>query len=118
MRAPPVMCIVLTCELLWVPLDATLPTACALEMVHAASLIHEDLLCMDAVSLCWGCPTDHAHAVFRDDMAELTGDALLPRASASHIFSRTLSEVVPEERLLLVVEEIAQVVGSTGMAAG
>ncbi|MQM22850.1 hypothetical protein Taro_055908 [Colocasia esculenta] len=114
-RAPPVMCIAVACELLGVPRDAALPTACALEMVHAASLIHDDLPCMDAASLRRGRPTDHA--VFGVDMAVLAGDALFPQGFR-HIVSRTRPEVVPEERLLRVVEEIARAVGSTGMAAG
>ncbi|KAA8546143.1 hypothetical protein F0562_020963 [Nyssa sinensis] len=45
-RAPPVMCVA-ACELFGGNRLAAFPTACALEMVHAASLIHDDLPCMD-----------------------------------------------------------------------
>uniref|UniRef100_A0A1D1YF90 Heterodimeric geranylgeranyl pyrophosphate synthase small subunit, chloroplastic n=1 Tax=Anthurium amnicola TaxID=1678845 RepID=A0A1D1YF90_9ARAE len=114
-RAPPVMCLAVACELLGAPRAAALPTACALEMVHTASLVHDDLPCMDAAQLRRGRPT--SHTVFGVDMAVLAGDALFP-LGFRHIVSHTPPELVPEERVLRVVEEIARAVGSGGMAAG
>eukprot|EP00262_Sarcandra_glabra_P007366 TRINITY_DN2010_c0_g1_i1.p1 TRINITY_DN2010_c0_g1~~TRINITY_DN2010_c0_g1_i1.p1 ORF type:complete len:346 (-),score=44.60 TRINITY_DN2010_c0_g1_i1:170-1207(-) len=113
-RAPPVMCVA-ACELFGAPRLAAFPTACALEMVHAASLIHDDLPCMDDDPSRRGRPSNHA--VFGVDMAILAGDALFP-LGFHHIVSETPSEIVPEGRILRVVAEIARAVGSTGMAAG
>ena len=57
------------------------------------------------------------HVVFGEDMAILAGDALFP-LGFSHIVSHTPCDLVPETRVLKVIAEIAQTVGSTGMAAG
>ncbi|KAK3001798.1 hypothetical protein RJ639_022013 [Escallonia herrerae] len=113
-RAPPVMCVA-ACELFGGNRLAAFPTACALEMVHAASLIHDDLPCMDDDPSRRGRPSNHT--VFGVDMAILAGDALFP-LGFRHIVSHTPSNLVPEPRLLRVVTEIARAVGSTGMAAG
>nr|ARU08106.1 GGPPS4 [Gardenia jasminoides] len=113
-RAPPVMCIA-SCELFGGNRLAAFPTACALEMVHAASLIHDDLPCMDDDPSRRGQPSNHT--VFGVDMAILAGDALFP-LGFRHIVSHTPTDLVPETRLLRVIAEIARSVGSTGMAAG
>ncbi|XP_076917669.1 heterodimeric geranylgeranyl pyrophosphate synthase small subunit, chloroplastic-like [Bidens hawaiensis] len=113
-RAPPVMCVA-ACELLGGNRLAAFPTACALEMVHAASLIHDDLPCMDDDPSRRGQPSNHT--VFGMDMAILAGDALFP-LGFRHIVSHTPTNLVPETQLLLVINEIARAVGSTGMAAG
>src|SRR5690606_5124340 len=52
-----------------------LPVACALEMIHTYSLIHDDLPCMDDDDLRRGKPTNHK--VFGEDVAVLAGDGLL-----------------------------------------
>ncbi|KAI6677531.1 hypothetical protein NL676_038327 [Syzygium grande] len=113
-RAPPVMCVT-ACELFGGDRLAAFPTACALEMVHAASLIHDDLPCMDDDPSRRGQPSNHT--VYGVDMAILAGDALFP-LGFRHIVSQTPSDLVPESRLLRVIAEIARSVGSTGMAAG
>ncbi|CAH9116177.1 unnamed protein product [Cuscuta epithymum] len=113
-RAPPIMC-VSACELFGGNRLAAFPTACALEMVHAASLIHDDLPCMDDDPLRRGQPANHTK--FGVDMAILAGDALFP-LGFRHIVSNTPTDLVPENQLLKVVAEIARAVGSTGMAAG
>ncbi|KAK9070859.1 hypothetical protein SSX86_009427 [Deinandra increscens subsp. villosa] len=113
-RAPPVMCVA-ACELLGGNRLAAFPTACALEMVHAASLIHDDLPCMDDDPSRRGLPSNHT--VFGMDMAILAGDALFP-LGFRHIVSHTPTNLVPETQLLRVINEIARAVGSTGMAAG
>ncbi|OVA08880.1 Polyprenyl synthetase [Macleaya cordata] len=113
-RAPPVMCIA-SAELFGIPRRAAFPTACALEMVHAASLIHDDLPCMDDDISRRGRPTNHA--IFGEDMAILAGDALFP-LGFQHIVTNTPSDLVPESRILRVIAEFARAVGSTGMAAG
>nr|AIZ00598.1 geranylgeranyl pyrophosphate synthase [Panax notoginseng] len=113
-RAPPVMCVA-ACELFGANRQAAFPTACALEMVHAASLIHDDLPCMDDDPSRRGRPSNHT--IYGIDMAILAGDALFP-LGFRHIVSNTPSDLVPESRLLHVIAEIARAVGSTGMAAG
>ncbi|KAL0454048.1 UNVERIFIED_CONTAM: Heterodimeric geranylgeranyl pyrophosphate synthase small subunit, chloroplastic [Sesamum latifolium] len=113
-RAPPVMCVA-ACELFGGNRLAAFPTACALEMVHAASLIHDDLPCMDDDPSRRGQPSNHT--IFGVDMAILAGDALFP-LGFRHIVSHTPTDLVPEARLLRVIAEIARAVGSTGMAAG
>lgn len=113
-RAPPVMC-VSVCELFGGNRLAAFPTACALEMIHAASLIHDDLPCMDDDPSRRGQPSNHK--IYGIDMAILAGDALFP-LGYRHIVSHTPSDLVPESRILRVVAEIARAVGSTGMAAG
>lgn len=57
------------------------------------------------------------HTIYGVDMAILAGDALFP-LGFRHIVSNTPTSLVPEPRLLRVITEIAQAVGSTGMAAG
>lgn len=113
-RSPPVMCVA-ACELLGGNRLAAFPTACALEMVHAASLIHDDLPCMDDDPSRRGQPSNHT--VYGVDMAILAGDALFP-LGFRHIVSHTPVALVPETSLLRVIAEIARAVGSTGMAAG
>lgn len=113
-RAPPVMCVA-ACELFGGNRLAAFPTACALEMVHAASLIHDDLPYMDDDPSRRGQPSNHT--VFGVDMAILAGDALFP-LGFRHIVSATPLNLVPEPQLLRVITEIARAVGSTGMAAG
>nr|AEZ55680.1 geranyl diphosphate synthase small subunit type II.2 [Salvia miltiorrhiza] len=113
-RAPPVMCVA-ACEIFGGNRLAAFPTACALEMVHSASLIHDDLPCMDDDPSRRGQPSNHT--VFGVDMAILAGDALFP-LGFRHIVSHTPTDLVPHTRLLRVIAEIARAVGSTGMAAG
>lgn len=57
--------------------EAALPFACAMECVHASSLIHDDMPCMDNDELRRGRPTNHI--VFGEDIALLAGDALITR---------------------------------------
>ena len=59
-------------------IDAALPAACAVEMIHAYSLVHDDLPAMDDDDLRRGRPT--CHKVFGEAIAILVGDALLARA--------------------------------------
>lgn len=63
------------CEMLGGKIEDVMPFACALEMIHTYSLIHDDLPCMDDDDLRRGKPT--SHKVFGEGMAVLAGDALL-----------------------------------------
>ena len=89
-----------------------LPAACAVEMVHAYSLIHDDLPCMDDDDLRRGKPT--SHIVFGEGMAVLAGDALLTEAFA------VLSKAKPRSRYTAadLVAELARAAGSRGLIAG
>ncbi len=68
------------CRLLDGKLEAALPFACAIEMIHTYSLIHDDLPCMDNDDLRRGKPTNHK--VFGEAYATLAGDGLLTDAFA------------------------------------
>ncbi len=93
-------------------LTNTLPAACAVELLHTYSLIHDDLPCMDDDDLRRGRPT--AHKVFGEGIAVLSGDALLTQA-----FS-LLTNIQPPQRypLALFVEETAAAAGSRQLIAG
>eukprot|EP00252_Welwitschia_mirabilis_P016867 TRINITY_DN3752_c0_g1_i1.p1 TRINITY_DN3752_c0_g1~~TRINITY_DN3752_c0_g1_i1.p1 ORF type:complete len:363 (+),score=34.68 TRINITY_DN3752_c0_g1_i1:162-1250(+) len=112
-RAPPIMCVA-ACEAVGGSKSDALPTACAMEMIHAASLIHDDLPCMDNDLFRRGLPTNHS--IYGDAMAVLAGDALFPLAF-EFLVSNSASKV-PSERLLKVIAHIAWTVGSEGMVAG
>lgn len=89
-----------------------LPAAVAVEMIHAYSLIHDDLPCMDDDSLRRGKPT--SHVVFGEGMAVLAGDALLTEAFA------VLSTCKPRARYSAadLIGELARAAGSRGLIAG
>ena len=91
---------------------AALPAACALEMIHAYSLIHDDLPCMDDDALRRGKPT--SHVVFGEGIAVLAGDALLTEAFA------VLAKAKPRPRhnAADLVAELARAAGSRGLIAG
>ena len=86
--------------------DAVLPAACALEMVHTFSLIHDDLPCMDDDDFRRGRPTNHK--VFGEAMAVLAGDAMLVQAFG----------LVAGTGNADCVKSLADALGSTGMLGG
>ena len=89
-----------------------LHSACALEMIHTYSLIHDDLPAMDDDDYRRGMPTNHK--VFGEGMAILAGDGLLTLA-----FETLLSQPdVPAETLNRVTREIALAAGPSGMVGG
>jgi geranylgeranyl diphosphate synthase type II len=90
-----------------------LPVACAVELIHTYSLIHDDLPAMDNSPTRRGRPT--CHVVFGDAIAVLAGDALHALA-----FSLLLhpSDGVSPGRTLAVCQEIAQAIGTAGMVGG
>lgn len=93
--------------------EQALPFACALEMIHTYSLIHDDLPCMDDDDLRRGKPT--SHKVFGEGMAVLAGDALL--TYAFEIASCDNNGLEP--RLVLkAVTVLAQEAGYCGMIGG
>ena len=89
-----------------------IPAACALELVHTYSLIHDDLPCMDDDDLRRGKPTNHK--VYGETMAVLAGDAL-QAAAYQLILSNTK---MPESRRLRCALLLAEASGVDGMVAG
>ena len=93
------------------PEDA-LNFACALEMIHTYSLIHDDLPCMDDDDLRRGRPS--CHVAFGESTALLAGDALLTDA-----FTVALStENLPAERIVRAAKVLSECAGSAGMIGG
>lgn len=90
-----------------------LPFACALEMIHTYSLIHDDLPAMDDDDLRRGKPT--CHKVFGEAQAILAGDALLTYAFNAMLKVRPYAET---EKLLDAIDEVAWSAGIKGMVLG
>ncbi len=92
-------------------IEKALPVACAIEMLHTYSLIHDDLPCMDNDELRRGKPTNHV--VYGECTATLAGDALQAEA-----FGTIARSELPAENKIACVEILADAVGSDGMCAG
>ena len=88
-----------------------LDVACAIEMLHAYSLIHDDLPCMDNDDLRRGKPTNHI--VFGECVATLAGDVLQAEA-----FGTILRSALPDEARLRCATQLANAVGFDGMCGG
>lgn len=93
--------------------DKVMPIACALEMIHTYSLIHDDLPAMDDDDLRRGNPTNHK--VFGEAIAILAGDSLLTEAIACMAKSRSNGNA---PALLDVILRITEAIGSQGMVGG
>jgi len=111
-RLRPVL-LLAACETLGGSLDDALPFACALEMIHTYSLIHDDLPAMDNDDLRRGRPTNHK--VYGEGMAILAGDGLL--SAAMELMLRTAVRM-GDLRGVRAAEAIARRAGVTGMVAG
>ena len=98
-----------------------LPSACAVEMIHCYSLVHDDLPAMDNDTLRRGKPT--THVVYGDGMAVLAGDGLLTEAfgliaaSPSPVSPAGAPEA-PADRRLRVMSVLATAAGAIGMVGG
>ena len=88
--------------------------ACAVEMIHAYSLVHDDLPAMDDDDLRRGQPT--CHKAFDEATAILTGDAL--QTLAFQVITRDQAMAVGAEQRVRMLEHLAQASGSRGMAGG
>jgi geranylgeranyl diphosphate synthase type II len=95
--------------------QAALPVACAIEMIHTYSLIHDDLPAMDNDDYRRGKLTNHM--VYGEAMAILAGDALLTHAfyTASQAFR---VQGAPVEQVLSIMEELSVLAGARGMVGG
>jgi geranylgeranyl diphosphate synthase type II len=101
-----------TVEAYQIPLEKALAPACALEMIHTYSLIHDDLPCMDDDDLRRGKPT--LHKVYPEGHAVLTGDFLL--TYAFQILSEA-PHLTPEQRLQLI-QSLSKSSGADGLIGG
>nr|ALJ30146.1 geranylgeranyl pyrophosphate synthase [Taraxacum kok-saghyz] len=111
-RVRPILCIA-ACELVGGDESTAMPAACAVEMIHTMSLIHDDLPCMDNDDFRRGKPTNHK--VYGEDVAVLAGDSLLAFAF-QHIASATVG--ASPARVLAAVGELAKSIGTEGLVAG
>lgn len=103
-------------ELLDVPRETVLPFACALEMIHTYSLIHDDLPAMDNDDLRRGRPT--CHKQFNEALAILAGDALLNKAF--EVMAQACDNTCDGQKAAAVkmMLQVASCSGSEGMIGG
>lgn len=111
-RLRPVMCLE-ACRMFGGNYEDAIPTACAIEMLHAQTLIHDDLPCMDNDMYRRGRLTNHM--VFGEAHAVLAGDALL--TFAPQIILKN-SKNLGAEKLIKIMEEYFQAAGAYGVIAG
>jgi len=113
-RIRPVLMIA-ACEAVGGDPERTLPAACAMEMIHTYSLIHDDLPAMDDDDFRRGRPTNHR--VFGEATAILAGDALLTEAFIL-LSDSSINAQVPADVRCRVLHSIARCAGSQGMVGG
>lgn len=111
-RLRPVMCLE-TCRMFGGNFEDAIPTACAIEMLHAQTLIHDDLPCMDNDDYRRGKLTNHK--VFGEANAVLAGDALLTFAPQLIVKK---SKKLGAEKLIKILEEYFHAAGAFGVIAG
>ncbi len=100
--------------LLGASIEQILPTACAIEMLHCQSLIHDDLPCMDNDDFRRGKPTNHK--VFGESTAVLAGDALL--SFAPKLIIDKTKDLISSNVLLNVLNEFFIAAGVDGIISG
>ena len=110
-RLRPILCLA-AAEACGGDVESAMPPACAVEILHTYSLVHDDLPCMDDDDLRRGRPT--CHKVYGEGMAVLTGDALLTEAFL------ILAQTTPAKRYpgAAYVAELALTGGSTKLIGG
>ena len=111
-RLRPIMCLE-TVRMLGDDIEKALPTACAIEMLHVQSLIHDDLPCMDNDDFRRGKPSNHK--VFGEANAVLAGDALL--TYAPQIIIEKSSGKLSDGTILKLVHEYTKFAGANALIA-
>lgn len=111
-RLRPIMCLE-TARVLGADIELAFPAACALEMLHVQSLIHDDLPCMDNDDFRRGKPSNHK--VFGEANAVLAGDALLTFAPQIIIEK---SKDLSSEQIVRLLHEYTKFAGAYGLIAG
>jgi geranylgeranyl diphosphate synthase type II len=114
-RLRPILTIA-TAESLGCDRKKVLPAACAIEMIHTYSLIHDDLPAMDNDDFRRGKPTNHK--VYGEAMAILAGDALLNLAFEVFLDKSNLIQIFGETKVLKAMTEMAFASGIRGMVGG
>ncbi len=113
-RVRPVL-VMATAEAFGKKASDVLPAACALEMLHTYSLIHDDLPCMDNDDLRRGKPTNHK--VFGEDLSLLAGDALL--TYVFEVFAQNGKvKAIGAANTLQALQNFAHRAGASGMVGG
>ncbi|MGV0105007.1 geranylgeranyl diphosphate synthase CrtE [Nostoc sp. DSM 114160] len=112
-RVRPILCLA-TCEMMGGTIDMAMPTACAVEMIHTMSLIHDDLPAMDNDDYRRGKLTNHK--VYGEDVAILAGDGLLALAFESVAIETPQS--VKREVVLQVIARLGRALGAGGLVGG
>jgi geranylgeranyl diphosphate synthase type II len=113
-RLRPILCMA-AAEVVGGSYQAVLPVACAIEMVHTYSLIHDDLPAMDNDDFRRGKPTNHK--VFGEAVAVLAGDALLTEAFG-FVSELDGKQLIPPTKLLRAVTTLVKAAGYRGMIGG
>ncbi|KAK8943772.1 hypothetical protein KSP40_PGU018294 [Platanthera guangdongensis] len=116
-RVRPALCLA-ACELVGGDEALGMPGACAVEMIHTMSLIHDDLPCMDNDDLRRGQPT--CHAAYGEAIAVLAGDALLSLAfqHVADTGNYPYHRVAHPALVVRAVAELARCIGGEGLVAG
>ncbi len=96
--------------------ELALPVACALELIHTYSLVHDDLPAMDNDTMRRGRPT--SHVVFGEGLAILAGDGLLTEAFALMSRQPAAAEPAMAARLVRAIRIVAEAAGPCGMVGG
>jgi geranylgeranyl diphosphate synthase, type II len=114
-RLRPILCLA-SAEAVGGERHLALPAACAIELIHTYSLIHDDLPAMDDDTMRRGRPT--LHVVAGEGMAILAGDGLL--TEAFHLLARepVSGDSLVASRKLRVIETVARAAGVVGMVGG
>ncbi len=113
-RLRPVLCLA-SCETFNGNLSQALPVACAIEMIHTYSLIHDDLPSMDDDNLRRGVPTNHK--VYGESTAILAGDALLTD-SFNLIVKEGIKKNISTDIICELIVLLSTAAGSDGMVEG
>jgi len=111
-RLRPIMCLE-TCRSFGGDIEKAIPTACAIEMLHCQTLIHDDLPCMDNDDYRRGKLSNHK--VFGEAIATLSGDALL--TYAPQIITKYTAGLPPEV-IIKILNEYFLYAGARGVIAG
>ena len=112
-RLRPVMCLE-TARILGADIKKALPSACAIEMLHVQSLIHDDLPCMDNDDFRRGKPSNHK--VFGEANAVLAGDALL--TFAPQLIIEKSKNLLSMTQIVRILHEYTKFAGAYGLIAG
>ncbi|PKA53628.1 Heterodimeric geranylgeranyl pyrophosphate synthase large subunit 1, chloroplastic [Apostasia shenzhenica] len=114
-RVRPVLCIA-ACEIVGGDEALAMPPACAVEMIHTMSLVHDDLPFMDNDGLRRGKPA--CHVVYGEPVTVLAGDALLAHSFGHIADTANYPSAVSPALLVRAIAELSRCIGSEGLVAG